>query len=192
MRLYLASSWRNKRYPAVLRALRDAGHEVYDFRQSGTAFHWRDIDPDWKTWSPEKLTAILKINPSAQLGFRTDFNAMQRAEAMVLVDPCGRSAHLELGWAAGAGKPTAILLAGGDEPELMYNLAGVLCTTVDQIIDWLSGLDRSTTKRECPGCNGVGHLSWRVIDDGSGYLTHRVINGQCDLCDGSGSIFCKK
>lgn len=32
MKIYLASSWRNERQPAVLAALREAGHEVYDFR----------------------------------------------------------------------------------------------------------------------------------------------------------------
>ena len=32
MHIYVASSWRNTYYPEVVQALRDAGHEVYDFR----------------------------------------------------------------------------------------------------------------------------------------------------------------
>ena len=47
---------------------------------------------------------------------------MEWADAFVLLMPCGRSAHLEAGWAIGAGKPTAILLSAG-EPELMYKMA---------------------------------------------------------------------
>ena len=31
MHIYVASSWRNTYYPEVVQALRDAGHEVYDF-----------------------------------------------------------------------------------------------------------------------------------------------------------------
>ena len=31
-RIYVASSWRNVYYPEVVTRLREAGHEVYDFR----------------------------------------------------------------------------------------------------------------------------------------------------------------
>ena len=31
-KIYLASSWRNERQPQAVQILRDAGHEVYDFR----------------------------------------------------------------------------------------------------------------------------------------------------------------
>lgn len=31
-KIYVASSWRNQHYPEVVRRLREAGHEVYDFR----------------------------------------------------------------------------------------------------------------------------------------------------------------
>ena len=32
MKIYVASSWRNERQPDVVQALRNAGHDVYDFR----------------------------------------------------------------------------------------------------------------------------------------------------------------
>ncbi|MCQ2145827.1 MAG: hypothetical protein MJY72_08790 [Bacteroidales bacterium] len=35
MKIYVASSWRNPHYPAVVAALRDAGFDVYDFRNPG-------------------------------------------------------------------------------------------------------------------------------------------------------------
>ena len=35
MKLYIASSWRNAHYPAVVEALRGAGFDVYDFRNPG-------------------------------------------------------------------------------------------------------------------------------------------------------------
>ena len=36
-KIYLASSWRNERQPELVRTLRQAGHEVYDFRARLTA-----------------------------------------------------------------------------------------------------------------------------------------------------------
>ena len=53
-RIYVASSWRNQYYPAVVTRLREAGHEVYDFRNpphGGTGFHWTDIDANAPSWT---------------------------------------------------------------------------------------------------------------------------------------------
>lgn len=128
MRIYVASSWRNVLQPSVVKLLRSMGHEVYDFRnpkehahERDRGFSWRDIDPDWEKWSPGKFRSSLE-DPLAKDGFRSDFEAMKWAEFVLLIMPCGRSAHLELGWAAGAGKKTGILLSNG-EPELMYSMA---------------------------------------------------------------------
>ena len=142
MKIYVASSWRNERQPSIVKALRDYGHEVYDFKDpesnGDTGFHWSDIDPDWKDWTPQQF--VEKINdPIAVHGFDRDFKAMEWCDTMVLVMPCGRSAHLELGWACGAGKNTAILLSDG-EPELMYRTAKNLLTNVADVIDWAYSL----------------------------------------------------
>jgi hypothetical protein len=53
-----------------------------------------------------------------------------------MVQPCGRSAALELGWAAGAGKPTIVLLAAA-EPELMLKMADYFCLTIEEVIETL-------------------------------------------------------
>ena len=50
MKIYLASSWKNPRHNEVLKALRDKGHEVYDYRTDGN-FHWSEIDPDYMQWN---------------------------------------------------------------------------------------------------------------------------------------------
>lgn len=140
MKIYVASSWRNEKQPGVVRALRDAGHEVYDFRnpsEGDAGFHWSDIDPNWEGWSPEEFVRGLG-HPVAQNGFRKDFEAMKWADVFVLVMPCGRSAHLEAGWAMGQGKPTVVFLSDG-EPELMYLTAsatgGGVCTTLPDVVE---------------------------------------------------------
>lgn len=76
-------------------------------------------------------------HPRAIEGFEADFTAMQRADTFVLVLPCGRSAHLELGWAVGAGKRTAILLDDPCTPELMYRMVDHVATTLDGLLAWL-------------------------------------------------------
>ncbi len=129
-KIYVASSWRNERQPHVVENLRDRGHEVYDFRHPGgqedDGFSWRAIDPDWESWTPEQYRQNLS-HPAAVQGFRFDLMAMEWADTFVLVMPCGRSAHLELGWAIGAGKESFILLGDDQEPELMYKLADHIC-----------------------------------------------------------------
>jgi len=48
--------------------------------------------------------------------------------------PCGRSAHLELGYAAGQGKQSFVLLNPDRfEPELMYLLNTALVTSIEEL-----------------------------------------------------------
>ena len=56
-KIYVASSWRNQFYSDVVDRLREAGHEVYDFRnppQGTGAFHWYDVDPNFMEWSVDQ------------------------------------------------------------------------------------------------------------------------------------------
>lgn len=137
-RVYVASSWRCPEQPAVVAALRAAGHEVYDFRNppSRSGFGWHEIDPEWLDWTIDAYRDRLG-HPRAVEGYMSDFEAMQWADTFVLVLPCGRSAHLELGWAAGQGKRTAILLSqDAFEPELMYRMVDYLGTSLDEVVEW--------------------------------------------------------
>jgi hypothetical protein len=139
MRIYVASSWRNPYQPDVVRGLREAGHEVYDFRHPAPGddgFAWAEIDPAWQSWAPAQYRAALQ-HPRAQGGFAHDRLALQMADATVLVLPCGRSAHLELGYAAGVGQRTAVLMLEPCEAELMYLLVDRICLTIDELLAFL-------------------------------------------------------
>lgn len=138
MRVYVASSWRNDIQPVVVEALREIGHHVYDFKNPGDGmggFSWASIDPDWQAWTPRMQARALQ-HPHAVQGLGRDHLAMNWAEALVLVQPCGASAHLELGWAISRGIPALVLLESGTEPELMYGLATACCATLFELIDW--------------------------------------------------------
>jgi hypothetical protein len=140
-KIYLASSWRNEFQPRVIEDLRDAGHEVYDFRNPPggipNGFRWSEVDPQWEAWSAKIYRDKLQ-SPLAQQGFKSDFDGMQWADVGVLLLPCGRSAHLELGWMAGAGKRTIIWTRDGQEPELMALLASAICTSLDEVLEAIS------------------------------------------------------
>lgn len=144
--VYVASSWRNDMYTAVTAALTSAGIPHYNFRDKG--FHWGDVDLNVREIDGVEVTEIdsylRAINhPRAVEGFRRDMEALERASHVVLVLPCGRSSHLELGWAAGTGAETAILLEGGDmvRPELMYKMVNHLSTGIFDLLGWLGVQD---------------------------------------------------
>lgn len=146
-KIYVATSWRNLQQPYIVNLLRQAGHEVYDFRNpkdGDRGFHWSDIDPEWKQWSPEKYRKCLD-HPIARSGFKNDFDAMQWANIFVGVQPFGRSASMEMGWASGNGKKTVLLLENG-EPELMVKMFDHICCDTDEMVRAVDNLSLVPTQ----------------------------------------------
>ena len=142
-RIYVASSWRNQYYPEVVQRLREAGHEVYDFRNpphGGAGFHWTDIDPNAPDWTYAQYAEGLH-HPLAERQFQADIDALTWADTCVLVLPCGRSAHTEAGWMAGAGKRVVAYLPEMVEPELMYKLFDDVAGSLEELVEKLY-LDR--------------------------------------------------
>jgi hypothetical protein len=152
--VYVASSWRNAMQPAVCATLRAAGIDHYDFkrpRPGETGFHWSEVMPSYRK-APSGPGHVEQLadaeeyvkaldHPIAVDGFRSDFEAMKAADCCVLVLPCGRSAHLELGWFVGQGRRTAILLDGPEvTPELMYRMVDFIAPTMFDLLGWL-GVD---------------------------------------------------
>jgi hypothetical protein len=137
MKIYLASSWRNKYYPDVLKLIRDAGHDVYDFRDTNATFHWREISPEWESWTTEEFVHHLNNDNRAIAGYINDSDALYWCEALVLLLPSGRSAHLEAGWAVGAGREVAIYSPERMEPELMSRMVDFITGDIDELLNWI-------------------------------------------------------
>jgi len=140
MKLYIASSWRNEYYPSVVTSLKDAGFDVYDFRNppsGGHGFKWSYISEDYMNWTPEEYKHQLETNEFAKAQFKNDIEAMKECDACVLVLPCGRSAHTEAGWFAGAGKKVVVYIPCKQEPELMYGLFDGIATDIQEVINLL-------------------------------------------------------
>ena len=138
-RIYVASSWRNQYFPEVVTRLREVGHEVYDFRNpphGGAGFHWTDVDPDAPNWTYAQYAEGLH-HPLAERQFQADIDALTWADTCVLVLPCGRSAHTEAGWMAGAGKRVLAYIPEMVEPELMYKLFDAVAGSLDELVEKL-------------------------------------------------------
>lgn len=137
MKIYVASSWRNPHQPGVVKALREAGHEVYDFKDS-KGFHWTEVDPDYASWPgdvPAYLTGL--HHPAAIRGFDRDMLALQNCDACVYVMPCGVSASMELGWVCGAGKVTIVYIPELREPDLMVKMADYVTPSMERVVEVL-------------------------------------------------------
>ena len=142
-KVYVASSWRNPYFPDVVERLRRAGHEVYDFRNpphGGAGFHWTDIDENAPHWTFAEYAEGLH-HPLAERQFQADIDALTWADTCVLVLPCGRSAHTEAGWMAGAGKRVLAYIPEMVEPELMYKLFDGVAGSLEELVEKLY-LDR--------------------------------------------------
>ena len=138
-KIYVASSWRNEYYPEVVAKLREAGHDVYDFRNPPSGdpgFKWSIVSEDYMEWSPEQYRDMLQ-HPKAEWQFHNDIEAMEACDTCVLVLPCGRSAHTEAGWFAGREKLTIAYIPERQEPELMYKLFNKVCCTIDELTETL-------------------------------------------------------
>lgn len=149
-KIYVASSWRNNEQPKVVEALRAEGYEVYDFKNpepDNHGFHWSEIDKDWQQWDTTKFRESLK-HPIAKYGFDRDMNALRDCSMLVLVLPCGRSAHLEAGYAIGTNKPTIIYIPNHEEPELMYKMATAICATLDEVLQEVTFIANKRTEAE--------------------------------------------
>lgn len=139
--IYVASSWRNPSQSALVAHLRNWGHDVYDFRNptpGDHGFHWRDIDPGWKSWNATGFRAGLS-HKLATDAYKHDMDALKAADAVVLLLPCGRSAHAEAGWAVGAGKPVYVMVPPNQivEPELSYKMFRGITDDTTELAMWL-------------------------------------------------------
>jgi hypothetical protein len=129
-------SLRNPAVPAVAQQLRRQGFDVFDAWWSAGP----EADDCW-----QRHEQLLGHNYIEALGgahaenvFRFDLRHLTAASAAVLLAPAGKSAHLELGWMLGQGKPGYVLLNGEpDRYDVMLKFATGVFTCIDALIEEL-------------------------------------------------------
>lgn len=158
--IYLIGSLRNPQVTIVAQQLRAAGFEVFDDWKAASEIaddSWRDYEKARGHNLAEALNGF-----AATHVFEFDKFHLQRADAVVLAMPAGKSGFLELGWSLGQGKPGYILL--DQEPErfdVMFKFADGVFTKVEDLIAVLrkpNGRRPHALRTRCDLCVRNGQL----------------------------------
>jgi hypothetical protein len=131
--VYVIGSLRNPEVPNVAAKLRAAGFDAFD--------DWYAAGPEaddyWQKYERARHHSYAEAlaGYAAQHVFNFDKHHLDRCDAAVLVLPAGKSGHLELGYCAGKGKRTFILLEE-QEPErfdVMYQFATKVVRNMEEL-----------------------------------------------------------
>jgi nucleoside 2-deoxyribosyltransferase len=132
LRIYLAGSLRNPRTPLVAQSLRAVGYDVVDeWYSSGP-----EADDYWQKYETARGHTYVEALKGRQAEniFLFDKVHLDLSDALVAVLPCGKSAHLEMGYFVGQGKPTFILQSEQVERfEIMPNFVTQVCRTFEDL-----------------------------------------------------------
>lgn len=133
-KVYVIGSLKNPRVPLVAATLRKAGFDAFD--------DWYSVGPDcddhWQAYEKQRGRTFEQALGGAHAKdvFEFDKRNLDDSDAAILVGPAGKSAHLELGYMVGRGKPAYILL--DKEPErfdVMVQFARMVTTNLERIIE---------------------------------------------------------
>lgn len=110
MRIYVAGSFKNaERIRVIGDALRLSGYEVYVFcdEHEPTYRLSQELrqDVDVTTLTPQAIQTNKTLLTIGSLNYMR----LIQCDALVLVLPCGRSAHLEAGWMCGQNRPVYVI-----------------------------------------------------------------------------------
>ena len=133
--IYLIGSLRNPAIPTIANTLRSHGLEVFaDWYAAGEKADdaWRDYERSQGYTFEQALE-----RPAARNVFSFDHYWLDYATTAVLVQPAGKSGHLELGWALGRGKKGYILLDHPDRWDVMVKFATGVTTDIGKLVEWL-------------------------------------------------------
>lgn len=153
MKIYLIGSLRNELVPTLAAEIREGtGYEVFD--------DWFAAGPEaddyWKTYEVTRGHSYAEAlkGYAARHVFEFDRHHLDTSDAAVLLLPAGRSGHLELGYMAGKGRPTYILLDGDYMKEgrldVMYQFATGVFTKKEELLDELKKLGMESAESTLP------------------------------------------
>jgi len=153
-KIYIASSWKNKEtIRSMAWVLRKIGHEVFDFTDPESRPEGFDCftfsASEWarKPKSQIEWKEFMELEATRR-AFESDKAGLDWADTIIMLNPCGRNAHLEAGYAIGKGKDLFIY---GDLPigefEAMYFFANKGLYRSREFINLIEELDGSFWRR---------------------------------------------
>jgi hypothetical protein len=143
--IYVATSWKNPYIIALKAGLESAARmpeqpdfTVYDFRATG--FRWKELGVSDQTDLDLFKTGLESETAISQ--YHADLEAIDMADTLIMILPCGKSAHIELGMAIAKKKNTAIWFTEYIvEPDLMYLEVDFLTDNFMDLIGWCGVVD---------------------------------------------------
>ena len=137
MQIYLLGALKNRSIIATANALREAGHVVFDDWLSPG----EEADEKWQAYERERGRTYKEALAGyhAKHVFDFDYTHLNEADTVIMVLPCGKSGHLEFGWAIGQGKKGYILF--DEEParyDVMYAFATDIFFSLDDLLKEVS------------------------------------------------------
>ncbi len=124
--IYLIGSLRDPNVPVLANKLRNHGFEVFDDWYAAGP----EADDKWRDYEymrGHNFQEALEGHAAWHV-FNYDHHHMHRAHIGVMLMPCGKSGHLELGYLMGQGKPGFILFNDTpDRYDVMYRFAQKVC-----------------------------------------------------------------
>lgn len=135
-KIYLIGSLRNPNIEGIAKQLRAAGFDVFD--------DWYAIGPEaddhWKTYEQNRGRNFKQAldGEVCTNAFNFDKRNIDSADIGVMVMPAGKSGHTEMGYMAGQGKRTYVLLEPDvDRWDIMYKFFTGVEYDVDSLINTL-------------------------------------------------------
>lgn len=121
MKIYLVGSLKNPFIADIGTALRSLGHDVFDDWHAGGP----NADKEWERYSRQRGQSYAQAlhGRAAENAFNFDMRHLADCDMGVIVLPAGKSAHLEIGWLLGTGRPAvAYFSREPDGWDLMYKM----------------------------------------------------------------------
>ena len=138
MKFFIASPWRNSdAVRSLAEALRTRGHLAYSFLDNGANLaagasvmdEFKQFGHSMVDWADDPLIGNI---------FDGESQALKDSNAVILLEPAGRSSLTEAGIAYGMGKKV-ILIGLVEHPEVVYRICGSRYPSTEAFLAHLDG-----------------------------------------------------
>lgn len=130
---FVSGKWRNRDNVLDLtQKIRGKGYSVYCFLEAQHSIERVNDDPEQSMKDFEKLD--WKTDPYVREVFENDMTGEKNSQTFVMLQPTGKSCHIEAGVAYGLGKK-CILIGEQNEAESLYLIFDEFYDTVEEFLN---------------------------------------------------------
>lgn len=146
--IFMATSVNNQFALQVAFRLCQAGMTVYSYASSRHKVDWSKLMVEYgpcQEWGSGLYAELLWHQEEVEYSCLENLNQMRDCKVVLLVHPCGRSAHMEAGIGVGLDKPLVVYIPILDVPDTAHWHAEAVCDEMGELIAELQAIiDRVT------------------------------------------------